>query len=220
MHWVICMSALAKAAYLYVLETSSLVRLLPNNDRHTAQGGSCSHTSIRSGTERASESSRPCRLLPYTCRVHNNPPKACWLAGLHPADPRHDRSSILNAKTAFRARTTVQARQLCGSFQAMGAICRVIPPIQFARPGRLNFSLLWASDFSGEPNDCGVFTKNLLSSCLSWLVLDGISQYCTIMHGWMRAHGILSCRSELMLISRVVACCPRPRQRPLAGCRR
>jgi hypothetical protein len=82
---------------------------------------------------------------------------------------------------------TVQARQLSGSFQAMGAICRVIPPVQFARPGRLNFSLLWASDFSGEPNDCGVFTKNLLSSCLSWLVLDG--RYLSILYNnaWLDA---------------------------------
>jgi hypothetical protein len=179
------MSALAKAAYVCVLESAShslLVRLLPDHYHHTAQGVIYSHTHLCSGTGHASESSRPCRMPPYICRVHNNPPKACWLAGLLSGRP----ATLIGA----------------ASFQAMKCHCRVIS-ICTPRPSQLHvvvgFGLLWRAE-------------RLRSLCEKPPILlpelASVGRYLSILenNAWQNGctwHTFLSVRAE----EKIAACC-------------
>ena len=56
--------------------------------------------------------------------------------------------------------------------------------------GRLNFVLLWTSDFSAEPVAFGVSSRNALqpTSCHSWLVLrcQQTTRYLSIFNAWVQ----------------------------------
>jgi hypothetical protein len=113
-----------------------------------------------------------------------------------------DRSSVLNVKTAFGAKTTLQARQLCGSFQAMKCHCRVIS-ICTPRPSQLHvvvgFGLLWRAE-------------RLRSLCEKPPILlpelASVGRYLSILenNAWQNGctwHTFLSVRAE----EKIAACC-------------
>ena len=66
----------------------------------------------------------------------------------------------------------------------------VVPCRACMRPGRLNFMLLWTSDFPAEPVAFGLSSRNALqpTSCHSWLVsrCQQTKRYLSIFDAWVQ----------------------------------